>query len=377
MNDLQSKLKTKSDSLEDKNFKNQIFDEESLDDSLVRNIDTEFVSNTTERILMKTSNCPIHGHDDSLKCKHDDQNDSNESKRNVFDIVDADFIKRMIPFMHPSRREHTFRYFFDKVHEVVESVGADKLLDDDVLDIMQFRMGGSYLTELKDLRKNDTELAAIEDFFLAKDIEMEENPMVYKTANCPIHGHDNTLRCKHDYDDSMEKKRSVFDFIDPDFIKRMIPFMHPSSRNHTFRYFFDKVHEVVLSVGADKLLDDDVLDIIQFRMGGSYLTEIKDLRQKDTELAAIEEFFLAKDIERDDDSNRRQQLLSQETEVCIFKSYQKLLIFFQIEDDICLKRQTMSEMWGVNLSYSYTNDMGLLLILSRLYNVLFSLGCIM
>ena len=41
LNDLQSKLKTKSDSLEDKNFKNQIFDEESLDDSLVRNIDTE------------------------------------------------------------------------------------------------------------------------------------------------------------------------------------------------------------------------------------------------------------------------------------------------------------------------------------------------
>ena len=146
--------------------------------------------------------------------------------------------------------------------------------------------------------------------------------------------------------------------------------MHPSRREHTFRYFFDKVHEVVESVGADKLLDDDVLDIIQFRMGGSYLTEIKDLRQKDTELAAIEEFFLAKDIERDDDSNRRQQLLSQETEVCIFKSYQKLLIFFQIEDDICLKRQTMSEMWGVNLSYSYTNDMGLLLILSRLYNVI-------
>ena len=32
-------------------------------------------------------------------------------RRNVFDIVDADFIKRMIPFMHPSSRNHTFKYF--------------------------------------------------------------------------------------------------------------------------------------------------------------------------------------------------------------------------------------------------------------------------
>ena len=83
-NDLQSKLKPKVKSVFEKSdsqdsnqsYKNQIFDEESLDDSLVRNIDTG--SNIKERDVKKTSNCPIHGHDPMLKCKHDEE----ESKGN-------------------------------------------------------------------------------------------------------------------------------------------------------------------------------------------------------------------------------------------------------------------------------------------------------
>ena len=63
----------------------------------------------------------------------------NSAARNVFDLVDADFIKRMIPFMHPKSRNHTFKYFLDKVDEVVDTVGEDKLLNSEILDLMQFR----------------------------------------------------------------------------------------------------------------------------------------------------------------------------------------------------------------------------------------------
>ena len=63
----------------------------------------------------------------------------NSAPRNVFDLVDADFVKRMIPFMHPKSRNHTFKYFLDKVDEVVETVGEDKLLNSEILDLMQFR----------------------------------------------------------------------------------------------------------------------------------------------------------------------------------------------------------------------------------------------
>ena len=115
-----------------------------------------------------------------------------------------------------------------------------------------------------------------------------------------------------------KQKRNIFDFLDADYLKRMIPFMHPDSKNHTFKYFIDKVHEVVDSVADTiKLVDDEVLDIMQFRMGGSYLSEMKDLRLSDTEIAAIKQFFLDKDNERDAENARKQQLLTKISQVSI------------------------------------------------------------
>ena len=113
-------------------------------DSLVRNVETE------NRIVEKLTNM-------SSRQNHESDQDSanpnmmemmtdkdftsleNSAPRNVFDLVDADFVKRMIPFMHPKSRNHTFKYFLDKVDEVVETVGEDKLLNSEILDLMQFR----------------------------------------------------------------------------------------------------------------------------------------------------------------------------------------------------------------------------------------------
>ena len=96
-------------------------------------------------------------------------------ERNVFDILDADYLKRMIPYMHPSSQKYTFGYFFDRVHEVCD---GKNLEEKDTIDVMQFRMGGSYLSEIKDLRSKKWKLPGIEDYFLQKDMEKENEKLL-------------------------------------------------------------------------------------------------------------------------------------------------------------------------------------------------------
>ena len=111
------------------------------------------------------------------------------------------------------------------------------------------------------------------------------------------------------------KTRNVFDFVDADFVKRMIPFMHPSSKNHTFKYFLEKVDEVVKTIGKDKLIDEDILDLMQFRMGGTYLSEMKDLRSAHTRIEIIREYFAKKDDERDEEMLKKQEILLKTSQV--------------------------------------------------------------
>ena len=94
----------------------------------------------------------------------------------LLDTINADFLKRSIPFMHPKTRKHSFKFFLEKVDEVVETVDEDPGLgDDDILDIMQFRMGGDYLTEMRDLRAADTLIVPIRTYFLMKDNEEQDD----------------------------------------------------------------------------------------------------------------------------------------------------------------------------------------------------------
>ena len=107
-------------------------------DNMVRNVETE------NRIVEKLSKISERkGHEPDQKVSTNinfcENMTENSPPRNVFDLVDADFIKRMIPFMHPKSRNHTFKYFLDKVDEVVEAVGEDKILNSEILDLMQYR----------------------------------------------------------------------------------------------------------------------------------------------------------------------------------------------------------------------------------------------
>ena len=99
------------------------------------------------------------------------ENDQEGGQR-VFDLLDADNAKKNIPYMHPATRKHTFEYFFDKVHQVCDPI--TELDEEGVMDVMQCRMGGSYLTEMKDLRKDGNDRSEIEEHFLRKDVKEEE-----------------------------------------------------------------------------------------------------------------------------------------------------------------------------------------------------------
>ena len=119
----------------------------SEEDDLVRNIEVDVSGRTST----------------------DSNSEDEKRNRSVFDFVGADNTAKMIPYMHPDSRQHTFQYFFDKVHQVCDPI--EELVEEDVIDVMQCRMGGSYLTEIKDLRLEGSDRTEIEDYFLKKDSE--------------------------------------------------------------------------------------------------------------------------------------------------------------------------------------------------------------
>ena len=167
---LEGQHKTQSNDQTDPNFQSRILAEDRLnqDDDKVRNIDIDL------------ANAGI-----------DDDSYSQDKAKNILNIINADFLKRSIPFMHPKTRKHSFKFFLEKVDEVVETVDEDPGLgDDDILDIMQFRMGGDYLTEMRDLRAADTLIVPIRTYFLMKDNEGQDEANQRQSDQVSIGSHE-------------------------------------------------------------------------------------------------------------------------------------------------------------------------------------------
>ena len=91
--------------------------------------------------------------------------------RNVFSVIDKEVIKSEIPYMSPSTKNLTFKQFIDKIQQLVKGRG---LTHREILDIMEFRLGGIYLQELKELRSNGATLQDVVEFFLKKDATMRQ-----------------------------------------------------------------------------------------------------------------------------------------------------------------------------------------------------------
>eukprot|EP00091_Calanus_sinicus_P013260 TRINITY_DN2946_c0_g1_i1.p4 TRINITY_DN2946_c0_g1~~TRINITY_DN2946_c0_g1_i1.p4 ORF type:complete len:106 (-),score=37.20 TRINITY_DN2946_c0_g1_i1:1128-1445(-) len=86
-----------------------------------------------------------------------------------------------------------------------------------------------------------------------------------------------------------DEQHSGLNLEDPDFKK--IPEMHPETKKHTFKDWF----EILYSVCDPKdLTDDQCVDVMEVLMGGSYLTELKQMKDEEFSLNKIEKHFLKK-----------------------------------------------------------------------------------
>ena len=100
-----------------------------------------------------------------------------------------------------------------------------------------------------------------------------------------------------------EKEKEKFDLNDKDYQK--IPYMHPETRTCSFDYFFAKVEKI--SQKKD-LVEEQALDVMELKMGGSYRTDIVDLRSQQQNKDKIEEHFLMIDAKEEKERQMKAKL---------------------------------------------------------------------
>ena len=94
------------------------------------------------------------------------------ANRDVFSVISRETVKTEVPYMSPCVKNTTFKQFLDSVQRLVKGKG---LTHREVLDIMEFRMGGTFLQELRDLRASGASLADVVQYLLTKDAEMRKS----------------------------------------------------------------------------------------------------------------------------------------------------------------------------------------------------------
>ena len=67
--------------------------------------------------------------------------------------------------------------------------------------------------------------------------------------------------------------------------------------------------------GVEELKEKDVLDLMEFRMGGAYLAEIKQLRHQHWDKDYIEKYYLQKDETIEEQTRKRKILLDKADKV--------------------------------------------------------------
>jgi ribosomal protein S11 len=140
-------------------------------------------------------------------------------------------------------------------------------------------------------------------------------------------------------------KANVFLIIDVKEAKENIPYMHPTGKMQIFRTFFKKLHMFVVGKG---LSQQDILDLIRSRLGGSYGTEFDSLRTNGGSLQEIVEYFLKKDEQMRQEARRRARLVGKA----------------KIDQEYDLYRKALKERWGIIMHYTYSKECGLHLILN-------------
>jgi len=236
-----------------------------------------------------------------------------------------------------------------KTEEEEQKAEADKIRS--VLEKDMSNMSNE--EKLNFLKENlsDQAKAAMEDL-LAQGYTMDEIIDLFKKHGNNLNAIDEELSNPNVvFDDEppdahLYANRDVFTVINKDTIKSEVPYMSPSIKNLTFKQFIDKIQELVKGKG---LTHREILDIMEFRMGGVYLQELKELRQNGATLQEVVEYFLKKDAAMRQSARRKARLEAQA----------------KVDAWVDLKRKFVKSNWGVEISYTFSDEYGLHLVLGH------------
>ena len=250
-----------------------------------------------------------------------------------------------------------------KTEEEEQKILADKI---------KAAMDGKNMTEeeklnfLKANLSDDAKKAM--DELLAQGYTKEEIIELFKKHGNNLNAIDNELSNPNvEFDEEppdahLYANRNWFSVINREKVKTEVPYMSPAIRNLTFKQFIDSVQRLTKGAG---LTHREILDIMEFRMGGTYLQELRELRDNGATLAEVVEHFLRKDAEMRKVARRKARLEAQ-AKVGICHSFviamRKVLIYLHISKNnfilqvdawIDLKRKFVKKKWGVEISYTF------------------------
>ena len=250
-----------------------------------------------------------------------------------------------------------------KTEEEEQKILADKI---------KAAMDGKNMTEeeklnfLKANLSDDAKKAM--DELLAQGYTKEEIIELFKKHGNNLNAIDNELSNPNvEFDEEppdahLYANRNWFSVINREKVKTEVPYMSPAIKNLTFKQFIDSVQRLTKGAG---LTHREILDIMEFRMGGTYLQELRELRDNGATLAEVVEHFLRKDAEMRKVARRKARLEAQ-AKVGICHSFvieiRKVLIYthllknnfiLQVDAWIDLKRKFVKKKWGVEISYTF------------------------
>merc|ERR1712038_446258 len=211
------------------------------------------------------------------------------------------------------------------------------LTDKEKVDKLKENLGKEAASMLEELLKNGLTAKHVLDLFLKHGNDVNSlvgDSFFIREISFPDEPED-AIAHKH---------RDVFSVIDREEAKKRITYMSPSGKTHIFGLFFEMVLDVVNGNG---LTHREIMDLMRFRMGAGYAKEFDELRKKGLSLQQIVDFFL----KRDEETLAESRLVA------------KLKAEARVDKRVYLKREYSKERWGVSLTYTFSKNQGLHLIM--------------
>jgi len=236
---------------------------------------------------------------------------------------------------HGKTEEEEQKIEADKIRSVMEK-DMSSMSNEEKLKFLKENLSGEAKAAMEDLLSQGYTMDEIIDLFKKHGNNL--NAIDEELSN-PSVNFDDEPPDAHLYAD-----RNVFSVIDKEVIKSEIPYMSPSTKNLTFKQFIDKIQQLVKGRG---LTHREILDIMEFRLGGIYLQELKELRSNGATLQDVVEFFLKKDATMRQQARRKARLEAQA----------------KVDAWVDLKRKFVKSNWGVEISYTFSDENGLHLVL--------------